>query len=149
MFEVLGLAGVTSALLLKLLAGYLITKEGVDIFQTVREQNRVKGAGKANIDLLTKQLTAKTEGQKLAFDFNRESTLEFLQLLQQDKTKDRQERRQSRTDQLRLAQQQQQLSLIQSLIQGIGDRSQQERADRQTLREPPPLSVVNAMRGLL
>ena len=150
MFEtILALEPVSTTLLLKLLVTYLATKEGVGIFKTIREQNRTKDLGQQNIDFLNKQLLAKSEGEKRAFESSEASLERFLQLTQEDKAKDRSERRTARSDSLRLAGNQQQLAILATIMQSLGQQTQQRNLDDRALREPAPISVVNSLRGLL
>ena len=114
---------------------------------TGREQGRQKLLGEKNIELLIKQLTAQTQGGKDVLEFNRETTTNAIAELRRERERDRSERSIERADFLESQNQQQQLSLIATLIQGINQQGVSQQADRQAFSPTPPLSVVNLMRG--
>jgi len=134
--------------LLKYLAAYLIGKEVVGVGTTLAEQKRTKSLGEKQIELMIKQLSAQSEGQREALEFNQESTDKFLRMTREDRAMERSASRQANADQLRATNQQQQLAILATLIQGISQQQNQSVQAMQVQRTPPPISMVNLMRGL-
>lgn len=135
--------------LLKVAGGLFIASEAADFATTFRQQNRATTLGEKEIELQIKQATALTEGGKQKLASDKEATERFLELLLQDKAFGRSERREARSDALRVNNQNQQLALIQSLLQGVGQFQQTRGQSLQAAVGQPPPTMVNLLRGVL
>jgi len=137
----------TAALIAWLLGTYLTGKEVGNFVTNWRGQNREDKFGDKQLAFLMKKLAAETKGKELEYEHNTADTEKILARLTQEKAGERSERRMERSDILKSQNQQQQLALIMSLMQSIGNMGQQNINTRQQLKEPPPISITGLLRG--
>jgi len=117
------------------------------LYTTERGQKREADLGEKNLELLRDKLTAQSEGGEKLLAHNTAETEKMMARLSKEKAGERTERRLERADILKAQNTQQQMQLIATLMQGMSQQGQQNINAQQTLREPPPVSMMNLMRG--
>ena len=133
--------------IMKYLIPLMIAKEAKDTFMTVKGQSRSERTGQAELDFLKQKLGAEQSGQEMLLSYNEKQTEKLLARLMTEKNKESTERRIERADILKSQNEQQQMQLLAMLMQGIGQRNQQNVQTQSTLAPRPPISMSGLMRG--
>jgi len=117
------------------------------LYTTNKAQNREGELGEKELEFLKQKFSSEQEGGRQLLAHNTEETDKMMARLSKEKAGDRTERRLERADILKSQNTQQQMQLIATLMQGMSQQGQQSINAQQMLKEPPPVSMMNLMRG--